>query len=142
MFRGDISNAPDHICAIDYAIFIDDSKYTGAWYKHFFAKCMVSTDFEGLVKRALPIRPGAIEWIERNFERRIVVVSFGSPELERAVLIVLEDHVGEFRHFNTRDELRIWLKQTPQVYRLFTNNPLLLGADEVTASFSFWNERA
>lgn len=141
MKKGELSNRPAAICAVDYKILLDE-KREYAWFVKKIPELLLHKSFETLMKRALPIKKGARFWIETAMEEhRVVAISVGVPLLARAIDMVLGDYVVETFHFDDQHEFRLWLRQTPQVYRVFTNDSRLLGLDGITAPHSGWSEK-
>jgi hypothetical protein len=141
MLKGEISNRPAAICAVDYKILLDE-KREYAWFVKKIPELLLHKSFETLMKRALPIKSGARAWIENAVEEhRVVALSVGVPLLARAIDMILGDYVVETFHFDDPPEFRLWLRQTPQVYKVFTNDTRLLGIDSVTTPHSGWSEK-
>jgi hypothetical protein len=141
MLRGELSNRPAAICAVDYKILIDE-KREYAWFVKKIPELLLHKSFETLMKRALPIKKGARSWIDSAIEEhRVVAISVGVPLLARAIDMVLGDYVVETFHFDDQHEFRLWLRQTPQVYKVFTNDSRLLGLDGITTAHSGWSEK-
>ena len=142
MLRGDLSNRPAAICGVDYRILIDEKKEY-AWFVKKIPELLLHKGFETLMKRALPMKRGARSWIETNLlEHRIVALSVGVPLLARALDMVLGDYVVETFHFDDPSEFRTWLRHTPQVYKVFTNDQRLLGMDGITVPHNNWGDKA
>jgi hypothetical protein len=137
MKRGNISNQAAFICAIDWRVLMETNFLKSSWRLLFS-----SGSLKERIRRALPLRKGAKSWLERCWETRFCVVTVGLNELlQKGVEIALGDLVAEFEHFETQGEVSTWLRQTPQVYRVYTADSALLGMDSVTKKHSGWSEK-
>jgi hypothetical protein len=142
MKRGELSNRPAAICGVDYRILIEERKEY-SWFVKKIPELLLHKSFETLMKRALPMKRGARGWIETALEQhRIVAISVGVPLIARALDMVLGDYVVDTYHFDDRQEFRLWLRQTPQVYKVFTNDPELMGLDGIAVPHANWGEKA
>jgi len=141
MLRGELSNQPAAICAIDYRIILDTKKPL-EWFAKKVDTALFSKSFESAIKRFLPWKKHAKLWLERNWERRLVVFSVGVPMLERAIEMVVGDYIVECYHFRDKYEFRAWIYITKQLYKVYTNDPELLGLDEIIQQHKNWLERA
>jgi hypothetical protein len=141
MLRGELSNQPAAICAIDYRILLDTKKPM-VWFAKTIPNLINSTRFENAMKKALPLKQGAALWLDRNWERRFAVISVGVSSLGRAIDMVLGDYLAEGYHFEDRNEFRRWILETKQLYKVYTNDPLLLGMDEIIQRHTGWYEKA
>ena len=141
MLRGELSNRPAAMCGVDYRILLREKRpYT--WFVKYVPELLLHKSFETRMKNALPFKMGAKEWLEVNWEKRLVGVSIGVPLLARAIDMVLGDYIAEIYHFDDRHEYRAWLQRTPQVYKVFTADPTLIGLYDITVQFHGWQERA
>lgn len=140
MLRGELSNRPAAICGIDYQILLDvQSSY--AWFVEKVPELLVSKFFERTMRRALPWRDGAKLWLEYNSDKRLVGIAVGVPLLIRALEMVLGDYLIEVYHFNSPAEFHQWIRCTPQVFRVYSNDPAMLSLDEVTQPHQGWTEK-
>jgi hypothetical protein len=140
MLRGEFSNRPAAICGIDYRVLIEE-RQEYSWFIKKVPELLLHKSFETVMKRALPVKKGAKGWLETNTENRIVVFSVGVPLLERALDMVIGDYVAETYHFYDKAEFRFWLRQTPHVYKVYTNDFGLIGLEGITVRHSGWSER-
>jgi hypothetical protein len=141
MLRGELSNRPAGICGVDYRILLREQK-AYAWFVKFVPELLLHKSFETRMRNALPFKPGAKAWLETNWEKRLVAVSVGVPLLTRAIEMVLGDYLAEVHHFDDRYEYQAWIRRTPQVYKVFTEDPALIGLRGITVPFNGWHERA
>lgn len=141
MLRGELSSRPQPICAVDWRILVEP-RYPEGWFRKMIPQLLLQAGFESRMRALLPMKKGARRWLERNFETRFCAIVVGSEEILPSIEMVLADHVAEFEFFDDPGELRTWLRQTPEVYRLYTNDPALLGIDDTTRPHSGWNEKA
>lgn len=141
MLRGELSNRPAGICGVDYRILLREKKpYT--WFVKYVPELLLHRSFETRMKNALPFKPGAKAWLESNWEKRLVIVTVGVPLLSRAVEMVVGDFIAEVYHFDNRNELRDWVRMTPQVYKILTEDQTLIGLQDIVVLFNGWHERA
>jgi hypothetical protein len=95
------------------------------------------------MKSALKFKFGAKSWLENNWERRIVVFSVGMPVLGRAIDMIVGDYIAETYHFDCTNEMRDWIRLSPQVYKVLTTDKSLLCLDDdLIKLFNSWQERA
>jgi len=141
MQRGELSNRPAAICGVDYRVLLD-IRFPYGWFLVKVPELLLSKHFEGMMREALPWRVGARGWLERNWERRFASVSVGVPLLAPAIDMILGDYIAEQYHFDTVQDFRQWVRITPQVYRVFTEDAALLGLDNITSRLSGWTEKA
>lgn len=141
MRRGDLSNQPAPICAVDFKVLIE-SKYGYGWFKSAIPGLLLRGGFESTMKASLPWKQGALMWLERNWERRFMIISVAVPDIVPAIDIVALEKVAETEHFSEPGDLRTWMLQTPEVYRLITNDPALLGLDDIIRPFGSWADKA
>lgn len=142
MIRGELSNKPAGICAVDFRILIALSK-PYVWFAKYLPEMLFHKSFERRMRNALPFKIGAKAWLETNYETRIVVFSVGVPLLGRAIDMVVGDYIAETEHFDTRDELRDWIRLTPQVYKVLTSDRKDVGVnDDIVTFFTGWHTKA
>lgn len=140
MLRGNLSTRPQPICAIDFRLLLDAPYGYGQVGKRLPAM-LLAGDFDKAASYFLPWRPGAKRWLQRNWSTRFMVVSINLVELAPLIDMIFEDVVAETTHFSTREDLREWLPQTPEVYRLFTNDTAIISLDGITRRFNRWSEK-
>jgi len=140
MLRGELSNRPARICGVDYRILLDERR-PYSWFVKYVPELLTHKSFETRMKNALPFRPGAKMWLEANCESRIFGVTVGVPLLARAVDMIIGSHVAEVVHLGNAQEYRYWVRSTPQVYKVLTKDPALIGLHDVTTLFTSWSER-
>lgn len=139
MLRGDISNRAAAIIAVDYRILIDEQR-PYLWLAQRVPDLLLSKGFEASMNRALPWRPGARLWVEAFPEYRIAAFTVGVPIISRAIEMILGSHIAEVYHFDNRHEFRNWSKITGAIGRIYTNDPQLLGLDEIIQPHSGWSQ--
>lgn len=138
MKRGDLSNRSAPICAIDWRVLLESPRGPiGA----LFTRLMLEANFEEQIKKMLPIREGAIRWLERTYEVRVLVFSVQVESLAPAIELVLGDHAAEFDHFEDTPEFLTWLRSNSQVYRAYTSDRNLTTLDGAVQLFSGWNQK-
>ena len=141
MLRGELSNKPLAICAVDYRVLLDQKK-SYLWFIKNVPELLLHKSYENTMRKALPWKKHAELWLERQFERRIAVISVGVPLVSRAIDMVVGDAgVAETYHHESPAEFREWIRFTRQLYRVFTDDPVLLGLDEIMTPFPGWEAR-
>jgi len=140
MLRGELSNRPQAIIGVDYRILLDVKK-SYEWFLVKIPELLLDKRFERTMRKALVIRKDAVDWLQSNWERRFVIITVGCEVLAPAVDMVLGDYLAESYHFLNVQDFRHWLVITKQVYRVYTNDPLLLGLDEIVQPHSGFAER-
>lgn len=115
MLKGDISRQPALICCVDYRILIKG-------------------------KYRLKLRDGARDWILRNWETYFAVFSVGKRFDRRAEKLV-EEFIPEYYRFSTPEKFRHWISlNVERLFRVYTNDPALLGLDELIQRHTDWIE--
>lgn len=122
MKRGELSNEPAPVLALEWEILVE-----------------TSTRWLGL-RTEVALREGAKEWLERNWRFRFVGVLVGEVAAETVIVSVLSEVLAEVRTFPDSTALRTWMARNPQVIRLFVKNRALLGLGDRTRLFSGWHE--
>lgn len=138
MRRGELSNRSAPVCAVDWRVLLESPKGPVG---HLFTQMMLGVGFEEQVRKMLPIRDGAVRWLERAYEARVSVFSIGVEELAPAIDLVLHDLVVEIEHFSERHDFLLWMKQNPQVAQAFTVDRSLVTLDGSVKLFSGWNQK-
>lgn len=139
MLRGELSNRPEALFAFDYRIFLEQKK-SYEWFVKYVPELLLTKHFEGTMKKAFPWKPGARLWIESHWEKRVGVFTVGIPIAGRAVEMVVGDYVAECHHFDDRNEFRNWVRLSKHIARITTNDPMLLGIDDVIQRHTTWTE--
>jgi hypothetical protein len=139
MLRGDISNRPAAIIAVDYRILLEERRGY-AWFVKMVPELLLHKGFENTMKKALPWRPGAKLWLETYWEKRFAVFTVNVPIISRAIDMIVGDVLAETFHFHDRYEFRRWTQINRALGRVYTNDPLLLGLDELVQPHSGWSE--
>lgn len=139
MFRGDISNRPAAIIAVDYRILLEE-KRGYSWFIKAVPELLLKKGFESKMKKALPWKPGAKLWLETYWEKRFAVFTVNVPIISRAIDMIVGDIIAETYHFHDRYEFRRWTQINQAIGRVYTNDPLLLGLDGLTQTHSGWSE--
>jgi len=140
MLRGELSNRPAAICGVDYRILIETRK-PYEWFIKKIPELLLHKSFENQMKKMLPLRKGAGEWLSANWEARFAAVVVGEPLLHRAIEMVLGDYLAEVYSFDDVHEFRFWMRSTPALHLVYTNDVLLLGLDGYTRPHTGWSER-
>jgi len=142
MVRGELSNRPAGICAVDFRVLLT-MKHSYVWFMRYVPELLLHKSFESKMKSALKFKLGARSWLENNWERRIVVFSVGMPVIGRAIDMIVGDYIAETYHFDDFNEMREWLRLSPQVYKVLTTDTNLLHLDsDLIRLFSTWQEKA
>ena len=141
MFRGDISNQPSPVILIDWRVLIDPKvSLSKASSELFHNYLLFDAKKEG---DYFPAKRNAKGWLERNYKQRFCVFSVALEEpFKIAVENVLEELVAEIEHFESRDELRDWLRINNQVSLMITNDNSFLGLDDNVRLFVGWGSVA
>lgn len=139
MFRGDISNRPAAIIAVDYRILLD-KRESYLWFVKRVPELLLQKGFENTMKKALPWRPGAKLWLDLYWEKRFAVFTVNVPLISRAVDMIVGDVIAETYHFENKFEFRRWTQINKALGRVYTNDPALLGLDELIQPHSGWTE--
>jgi len=117
MLRGEISNKPSPIIAIDYKILAKEEK------------------------GKIILKEGAIGWLERNWGFRFIVMIVECFDADKYEFL-LSDYVAEVKKFDIGFDLWLWLKQNPQIYKFFTNDTMLYRPmSSICFKHSGWNQR-
>jgi len=122
MRRGQLSNEPAPVVALDWKILVDAKRRP-----------------LGLGTK-LTMREGARRWLEQHWQVRFCVIIAGDEHLVVRVKEMVKDLAAEFEWFVTPADVRTWLRRSPQVMRLYTNDPALLGLDSVVREHQGWHE--
>jgi len=122
MRRGELTNAPAPVLAVDWRVLVDARP---AW---------------GGLSRRYELRDGARGWLERNWKVRVCVLVDGGETQFKEVKKILRDLVAEFASIPIPQEFRIWMRRTPHIFRLYTNDRALLGLDDTVRLFPGWHE--
>jgi len=140
MLRGELSNRPQAIIGVDYRILLEINMPYG-WFLVKIPELLLDKRFENTMRKNIVVKDGAVDWIQSNWERRFATVTVGCEVLAPAIDMILGDYIAESYHFLEVQDFRQWLRITQQVYRVYTNDPVLLGLDEITQPHSGWVER-
>ena len=139
MLRGEISNRAAAIIALDYRILLDVNRpYT--WFLRKVPELIMHKSFENTMNKALPWRPGAKLWLESYWEFRFAVFTVGVPTIARAVDMIVGSHIIETFHFEDRYEFNRWSRITRAIGKIYTNDPELLGLDDLIQPHSGWTQ--
>jgi hypothetical protein len=138
VLKGTLSGKPLQICALDYRILFEERK-PYSWFVKMVPKLLTSMRFERQMISALAWRPGAEEWLKKNWERyQLAVISVGVPMLSRPIDMIIGDYTSDGFHFDDVYEFRRFLNVHRGLYRVYTNDATMLGLDEVTQPFKGW----
>lgn len=138
MKRGELSNRSAPICAVDWRVLLE--RPTGP-VGALFTRLLLEANFQSQVKKMLPIRDGAVRWIERTHEVRLLVFSIQAEALAPAIETVLSDHVAEFEHFEHPADFLMWVRANSQIVVAYTSDRNLVTLDGAVQRFSGWNQR-
>jgi hypothetical protein len=143
MLRGDISNQPAPICAIDWRVLMQPKDEIKDWLSLLNLLAPGKIGFTDRVEKAFPLRKGAKEWLERCWETRFCVVIVGERGTMKVIVReVLNKYIADGAYFESLTELRRWLETTPEVYRCYTNDTGWLSVfDDTVRVHSGWNEK-
>ena len=122
MRRGNLTNEPAPIVAVDWRILVRSSSF-----------------FSGF-RTKLEIIDGAREWIERNWDYRFCGVVIGERKLGRRIITVLEHLLAETKYVDNAADLRVWLKRNPEIVCMYTPDVTLTTLDGVIRPFHGWHE--
>ncbi len=139
MLRGEISNRPAAVIALDYRIILNQRK-SYLWFVEKVPELLLEKGFENAMKKALPWRPGARLWLELNEGHRLAVFTVGTPLISRAIEMLVGTHIAECYHFEDRYQFRHWTRVSKNLGKVFTNDPALIGLDEIIQPHSGWTE--
>lgn len=140
MLRGELSNRPQAIVGIDYRILLEVEMPYG-WFLVKIPELLLDKRFENLMRKNILVRDGAADWLESNWERRFATITVGCEVMAPAIDMILGDFIAESYHFATVQDFRSWLRVSKRVLRIYTNDPVLLGLDEIIQPHSGWAER-
>jgi len=121
MLNGEITNEPAPIFLVDYRLLLETKT------RFFFS-------------RKLTLHPETPAWSRRNWEHNIVIFSVGSKDKD-VVERLLSPYFREFMHFRSSTEFFVWVQLSKYIRRVITDDPALLGLDNVYKSFGGWRER-
>lgn len=139
MLRGEISNRAAAIIALDYRILLEERR-PYVWFLQKVPELLLHKGFESAMHKALPWRGGARLWLESYWEYRFAVFTVEVPVISRAIDMIVGSHIIETFHFEDRYEFRRWSRITRAIGRIFTNDPLLLGMDDLIQPHSGWTQ--
>jgi hypothetical protein len=123
MRRGNISNKPASIIAIDWKIL--------ARIKQKRLQNLRSIEVEFL--------DGAYGWLERNYEHRFCAVIVGTPKERRVIKKSMDMVVPLSVQFNEGCDVSVWMKRNPQVIKFYTNDVQLMCS--ISTAHSGWNQK-
>lgn len=139
MLRGEISNRPAAIYAVDYRILVEP-KRPYAWFVLNVPELLFQKGFENTMKKAFPWKRGARLWLENHWDKRIAVFSVGEPMVARAIDMRVGDFIAETYHFEDAPEFRLWLNASKHLAKVYTKDVALIGLDDIVELHTGWTE--
>lgn len=140
MLRGDLSNRPQSMYGVDYRVLIEPS-VPYKWFLKNIPELLTNKFFERRMTEKLPYRPGAIEWMENNWDKRLVLVSVGEEVLGRALDMVVSQYITESRHHGDIFEFRRWVQTSRMIECVVTEDPTWMPYSDAVIMFGGFDER-
>lgn len=122
MLRGELSNSPAPIIAIDWRILIEAKPLSFGRIKYL-------------------LKEGAMSWIERQLAYRMTAILVGEYSKENKIKRLLETIVSEVIVFKSAAEAVAWVRRSPEVLWIYTNDSDLLGLGDCFKTHGGWHER-
>lgn len=138
MLKGELSNKPAPRFGVDYRILLTTN--IGSRAKEIMSSALMAARLQGYVLGRYTQKEGAEEWLSRNFAYRAVGFVVGEGVYREMIAEALSELVPEVVFFEDRYEFRLWTQTAFEVVRVYTNDPALLGLDEIVVSHRGWME--
>lgn len=139
MLRGELSNMLSPMFGVDFRILLEEpeSSKVGKIVDRF----LMASGMPGFLMYRYKWRDGAIDWISREFEYRAVGFIVGKGVYSEVIKEVLLQGLSDVLLFDDRYKFKQWVCVAPDLVRVFTNDPYLLGLNKVVDRHSGWTER-
>jgi hypothetical protein len=131
MLKGDLSREPTLLCMVDYRILID-RKAPIHWIEEMFP---------GTIPCHFSLKPGARDWIARNWNVYFGVFSIDSAKYSQTIVELINDFISEYQDFANSESFRRYVDlNSERLLRVYTNDLSLLGLDELIQKHGGWTE--
>lgn len=133
MYKGDLSRQPALICCLDYRLLFEI-------HENAFSRWFPGTLLHRVTQRPLKLKTEARDWVFRNWDVYFCVFAIGAKFLEKQIIRKTK-FIPEFYGFDDHESFRIWVSlNVERLFRIYTNDKVLLGLDELIQEHSGWTE--
>jgi hypothetical protein len=139
MLRGELSNMLSPMFGVDFRILLEEPEISKVG--RVADRLLMASGMPGFLMHRYKWRDGAIDWISREFDYRAVGFIVKKGIYSGVIAEVLLQGLSEVKIFEDRYKFKQWVRVEPDLVRVFTNDPYLLGLNEVVDRHSGWTER-